>query len=64
MMDYNKRADFIQAYGSRPRIAMKAALLVMPETQATEQQKRLLLDDADFRSLNAKSRTSLPFFSG
>jgi hypothetical protein len=62
--DYDRRADYIQAYGGRPRIAMKAALLAMPETQATEEQKRKLLDEADFKSLSTNEQNELKAFLG
>jgi hypothetical protein len=62
--DYDRRADYIRAYGGRPRIAMKAALAAMPEIQATEEQKRRLLDEADFRNLSANEQSELRAFLG
>lgn len=62
--DYERNQSYRRQYGGRPRIAMKAALLVMPETQATEEQKRKLLDEADFKSLSVDEQKQLKAFLG
>jgi hypothetical protein len=62
--EYDKRPNYIAAYGVRPRIAMKAALLVLPETQSTPEQKRKLLEDPDYKSLNAGEQGDLKVFLG
>jgi hypothetical protein len=41
---------------------MKAALLVLPEIQATPERKRKLLDDPDYNSLNASEQGDLKVF--
>lgn len=60
--EYDRRPNYMAAYGVRPRIAMKAALLVVPETQATPEQKRKLLEDPDYKSLNASEQGDLKVF--
>lgn len=62
--EYDRRPNYAAAYGVRPRIAMNAALLVLPETQATPEQKRKLLDDPDYNSLNAGEQADLKVFLG
>jgi hypothetical protein len=62
--EYDRRPNYVAAYGPRPRIAMKAALLVLPETEATPEQKRKLLDDPDYNSLNAGEQGDLKGFLG
>jgi hypothetical protein len=64
MAEYDGRADLIRAYGGRPRIAMKAALLAMPEIQATVEQKRNLIDDSDFKSLTSGEQGEIKAFLG
>lgn len=64
LSEYDQRPNYVAAYGVRPRIAMKAALLVLPETQATPEQKRKLLDDPDYNSLNASEQGALKVFLG
>jgi hypothetical protein len=60
--EYDQRPNYVAAYGVRPRIAMKAALLVLPETQATPEQKRKILDDPDYKSLNTSEQGDLKVF--
>ncbi|HKQ77865.1 MAG TPA: hypothetical protein VJ810_29475 [Blastocatellia bacterium] len=62
--EYDKRPNYIAAYGVRPRIAMKAALLVLPETEATPEQKRKLIDDPDYKILNNQEQGALKAFLG
>jgi len=64
LSEYDKRPNYVAAYGVRPRIAMKAALLVLPETQATAERKRKLLDDPDYGGLNAGEQGDLKVFLG
>jgi hypothetical protein len=60
--EYDRRPNYLAAYGVRPRIAMKAALLVLPETSATAEQKRKILDDPDYKNLNASEQGDLKAF--
>ena len=62
--EYDRRPNYVAAYGARPRIAMKAALLALPETQATTEQKRKLLEDPDYRGLSAGEQGDLKVFLG
>ncbi|HEX2489670.1 MAG TPA: hypothetical protein VHR27_09710 [Blastocatellia bacterium] len=62
--EYDQRPNYVAAFGVRPRIAMKAALLAMPETQATPELKRKLLDDPDYGRLNAGEQGDLKVFLG
>lgn len=64
LSDYDQRPHYVAAYGVRPRIAMKAALLALPEMQAMPEQKRKLLDESDYKSLNAKEQNELRVFLG
>lgn len=60
--EYDRRPNYMAAYGVRPRIAMKAALLVLPETNASPEQKRKILDDPDYKSLNVSEQGDLKVF--
>lgn len=60
--EYDIHPNYAAAYGVRPRIAMKAALLVLPETQATPERKRKILDDPDYKSLNVSEQGDLKVF--
>jgi hypothetical protein len=62
--EYDRRPNYVAAYGVRPRIAMKAALLALPEMQATPELKRKLLDDPDYGGLNAGEQGDLKVFLG
>ena len=62
--EYDRRPNYVAAYGARPRIAMKAALLALPETQATTEQKRKLLADPDYGGLSASEQGDLKIFLG
>ena len=62
--EYDRRPNYVAAYGARPRIAMKAALLALPETRATAEQKRKLLEDPDYGGLSAGEQGDLKVFLG
>src|SRR4030095_7579643 len=62
LSEYEQHPIYAAAYGVRPRIAMKAALLVLPETQATPEQKRKLLDDAGYKTLALREQDQLRGF--